>query len=893
MRKSVIILVLCSLFVVPSFAQEAFYIYRNDGDFNGFFYDEVIEMRQSKIGVDSIEYDHWVTQEVVLADTTYRIPLAAIDSIGFQQPEIKLNPNVKFMERDGLAPYFTSIILNYATNNHSYCFLNLPSDLVPKPGDVLIGLHTDSIAAEKYASVGGSFGCVVERVDVDANGLCTVRGHRVEQVEDVFEQYITVEKLTVDQAGKMQRRIAGCTPEGLPRTWGKVEGQGDATIIDFTSTLAFDIPIRDSTMVKLSADVNLKFGTRVQYKIRWGHFFVKLTNELSTSVKPSFSMSATAEVKEHLSKFVPLPDGIPFPATCPIFELCPMPTLFFFLSGTVEAKLNMPKVGLGMAQDIIINTDDHSFPISSSIYLTEPNPEEDEDLLDLSAEFSVDATLHTGMEFQMSINTASWFSSILKAGIGLHFYAGPKVNAHASFKLSFLTENDYTAHSLLSNGSISISKLGLSFEAGARSKVAWYDENEVTFLSASKDLFKTTLRLAPTFKKTETEVAGNYLVVTLRPNTEEEDQEVALFKNMRIAIADNNSGSNQTITTFGDWNVQVVQSDPDFYSMTIPLDQLKILKPGKYQAMPLLSDADHHEIKAYSASTIFDMPMMLEWDEDSTLHFPDYGGKQTIRFATNCPPEMLLFKGNESVSYESLTATKDNDSIYHYEFTCKASPNMELFNNRTRTSGQTACPYVTVKNGTMAGAADRFYIGVSQDDNNLEDAQIACYGSFKMSPDDNDYYSVNMNRAKMTISRTDSVTIEIERNDVSSDGNEYTTLILILRDTTRNDSAAYEQSLINSYSRFRATGTLEKISMTSNMSEKTTLEFEQIDGYSRPGVDNLIEGMLSKGRYLRITANTDGTYDTIQHVMSDSTLSIFRAIPYLKRPVDPTPSSAE
>ena len=33
-------------------AQEAFYIYRNDGDFNGFFYDEVVEMRQSKIGVD-------------------------------------------------------------------------------------------------------------------------------------------------------------------------------------------------------------------------------------------------------------------------------------------------------------------------------------------------------------------------------------------------------------------------------------------------------------------------------------------------------------------------------------------------------------------------------------------------------------------------------------------------------------------------------------------------------------------------------------------------------------------------------------------------------------------------------------------------------------------------
>ena len=89
-----------------TYAQDAFYIYRNDGDFNGFFYDEVIEIRQSKIGVDSLEYEQWVTQEVVLEDTIYRIPLAAIDSIGFQQPEIKFNPKVRFMERDGYSKYF-------------------------------------------------------------------------------------------------------------------------------------------------------------------------------------------------------------------------------------------------------------------------------------------------------------------------------------------------------------------------------------------------------------------------------------------------------------------------------------------------------------------------------------------------------------------------------------------------------------------------------------------------------------------------------------------------------------------------------------------------------------------------------------------------------------------
>jgi hypothetical protein len=127
-----------------TYAQEAFYIYRNDGDFNGFFYDEVVEMRQSKIGVDSIVYDKWVTQEVVLADTIYRIPLAAIDSIGFQQPEIKLNPKVKFVERDGYSPYLTMVRERYVA------FENLPANLKLHEGDVLIGLPTDQIAATKY-----------------------------------------------------------------------------------------------------------------------------------------------------------------------------------------------------------------------------------------------------------------------------------------------------------------------------------------------------------------------------------------------------------------------------------------------------------------------------------------------------------------------------------------------------------------------------------------------------------------------------------------------------------------------------------------------------------------------------------------------------------------------
>ena len=69
-------------------AQEAFYIYRNDGEFNGFFYDDVKSMRLSKTDLDLTERDEYVVQEIETKDSVYRIPLCAIDSIGFQQPEI-------------------------------------------------------------------------------------------------------------------------------------------------------------------------------------------------------------------------------------------------------------------------------------------------------------------------------------------------------------------------------------------------------------------------------------------------------------------------------------------------------------------------------------------------------------------------------------------------------------------------------------------------------------------------------------------------------------------------------------------------------------------------------------------------------------------------------------
>ena len=55
--KYVLTLILMMMGAQQLQAQDAFYIYRNDGDFDGFFYDEVVRMGYSKTDLEGEEHD--------------------------------------------------------------------------------------------------------------------------------------------------------------------------------------------------------------------------------------------------------------------------------------------------------------------------------------------------------------------------------------------------------------------------------------------------------------------------------------------------------------------------------------------------------------------------------------------------------------------------------------------------------------------------------------------------------------------------------------------------------------------------------------------------------------------------------------------------------------------
>ena len=608
-RRSVLVFALSALFLVPAFAQEAFYIYRNDGDFNGFFYDEVIEMRQSKIGVDSIEYDRWVTQEVVLEDTIYRVPLAAIDSIGFQQPEIKFNPRVKFMEKEGLCPYLGGVAENHIIFN------NLPAHLVPQVGDILIGLPTDSIAKQRYnyGSVKGSFSLVVDDVADNYDGSYWINGHPITNMGEVFEQYITVEEIGVDSVGKIRRRIAGCTPDGLPRKMKNGSGDsGDIYLINFDGTLTHSWDLSANSAVDLSADVGIKVKLRVAYDISWTKFIVKMTKDMSFSIKPSVGVAVKADWVGSPGKFLWMPE-IVIPAAAPFFRVNPLPDVFLKVSGSVEGRFNLPKVQLGLGDEVLINSNTW-FPVSYTMHtLPDEDKEPDANIFDLSGGIKMSGDLQMGIEFQALVGTASWIKKILSADIGLHLYTGPKLSGEISYDSNVMAStHDYW---MLSNGKIDASLLALVLEAGATAGVSWSDPEEVTFFAKSWDFMTSTFRLVPKFKETEVMVTPNNIVVRLHP---ESDYQLLATK-LKIGLFDEDITDTtmtlKPINTAGNWTL--LSALEEEYEERFPVAGLK---SKNYAVYPIVTCGDKGEYAVTTAGNSFIPNLTLTLESDA-VHF--------------------------------------------------------------------------------------------------------------------------------------------------------------------------------------------------------------------------------------------------------------------------------
>ena len=126
-------------------SQYALYNYRNDGDFNAWLNIDIDSITYSNISIDSIEYDNIVTQEVWTPDSCYRIPIEAIDSIGFRAPETKYKEETFFLNEEH-EPYIRSIDdLNITFDNAT------PGHLLPSVGQVIVTETSYGILEDGFA----------------------------------------------------------------------------------------------------------------------------------------------------------------------------------------------------------------------------------------------------------------------------------------------------------------------------------------------------------------------------------------------------------------------------------------------------------------------------------------------------------------------------------------------------------------------------------------------------------------------------------------------------------------------------------------------------------------------------------------------------------------------
>ena len=280
--KRLYIIILLAAVTLSGMAQtigEAFYIYRNDGQINGFLRWEVDSIGFSNYDSDSIEYNEIVTQVVYTADSIYRIPLAVIDSVGFVTPETKYKPGVINLS-DQLMPYVTacdSLTITFSSS--------IPPALMPKVGDKLMTLEMNDYFPAAFAG---------EVSSIEENKVVCSRV----SLEDIFETYYDVSSVY----GYIDEESSASSRRNLPEFIPPIHETWERDFKLHTFTIPFNAEI--SRAVKPNSDLALKGGTSFAVEIT-PSFHVRTTLIVSKDEGTYLSASVTGEanVKETFSLY--------------------------------------------------------------------------------------------------------------------------------------------------------------------------------------------------------------------------------------------------------------------------------------------------------------------------------------------------------------------------------------------------------------------------------------------------------------------------------------------------------------------------------------------------------------------------------------------------------------
>ncbi len=415
---------------------DAIFIYRNDDDFNAFFREEV----------DSIRYDEVMTQVIYTPDSIYRMSLPVIDSISFVQPEVILSNKVIQMDKTGLMDYLIDV-----DGMTLFFDSNTPKSLRPSKGDILICTDFDSWF---FTETEGFIGKIKQIRN--ANGELIIDCVDVEDLSEIFEQLITIEKIVDDDEANMSNImrvkrgewISSRNPISMDLGFHaddySLSGKLDGTYI---ATVTFNLTHKKQ-LISLRLDHDWQYGAHLKFEKEMGSFgYIG-----SVGALPAFR----------------------FPAALPLFKFQIAGAPFLKGEGNVEVDFSLSSPKYSYITEVGYR-DGHFYGFNKrNKTLGEKEPIFD-------TVFSLNGKIQCGYMVDLYLGTINCLKSYFKTG--LDFYIGPQITG--DFNLKAGTADPVNFYSVFKDSKLGLSLLTIDYEAYGEASIFGHKTPKALFLEGS------------------------------------------------------------------------------------------------------------------------------------------------------------------------------------------------------------------------------------------------------------------------------------------------------------------------------------------------------------------------------------------------------------------------
>lgn len=466
MKRLILLTALAVACALQLNAQEAFYIYRNDGQFNAFFHEEVDSIVYSNIDLDSLLHDEYVVQEVYTEDSIYRIPLVAIDSVGFVKPKTRFQPGVRRIEE------LCEQYLNGAEGMTLTFKGNMPSGVRPKRGEILAFLDYGNPILEN-----GFIGRVGKMETIGDNLVVTCDS--VNSIKEIFSQFIAVEEIAADNGGG--HRVRRSSEKLHEVTLFKIDS--DINLFEFSKEIG-DLDLSFSGNFHVGDECNLK----MEYKIDEKDEYVKATFTNTFDFGLNFELKGEIGTsKENLSH--PLAK-VYFPADFPVFECsCSWGTFF---RASLSCALSG---GISGESSFGCSIEYHNGKYTGTTFGNKNKPTYE---VNFDANLSIEGEMHLGPMFETYLGTVKWLGAY--AGFALDIYAGPKLSASINADLTQIASQT-KVYNMLKDSNIGLTIVAVDIEGKVKEKGLFDKETTdlYTFLQVPLSFLKYDFYLFPEF----------------------------------------------------------------------------------------------------------------------------------------------------------------------------------------------------------------------------------------------------------------------------------------------------------------------------------------------------------------------------------------------------------